>query len=162
MKNLSDMLCSTLLLFCFLSSSKVDAWGGLFNRFNPSMLSDLGYGGGSYGKELYSAAHSGVSLLECIRNSLIKSSIYQRMEPVNKSKFSLNFYFISFRLLQMQLITVQMKNQKLEVTGVRVKCALLMNIVVTNMSVQMLMKVSLLGYKDIFVFLVRFDGVEVT
>ena len=68
MKNLSDMLCSTLLLFCFLSSSKVDAWGGLFNRFNPSMLSDLGYGGGSYGKELYSAAHSGVSLLKCICN----------------------------------------------------------------------------------------------
>ena len=57
------MLCSTLLLFCFLSSSKVDAWGGLFNRFNPSMLSDLGYGGGSYGKELYSAAHSGVGRL---------------------------------------------------------------------------------------------------
>ena len=71
MKNLSDMLCSTLLLFCFLSSSKVDAWGGLFNRFNPSMLSDLGYGGGSYGKELYSAAHSGVRLLKCIFNLLI-------------------------------------------------------------------------------------------
>ena len=158
MKNLSDMLCSTLLLFCFLSSSKVDAWGGLFNRFNPSMLSDLGYGGGSYGKELYSAAHSGVSLLECIRSSLIKSSLKSKQ----KSRFSLNFYFISFRLLQMQLITVQMKNQKLEVMVARVKCALLMNIVVTNMSVQMLMKVSLLGYNDIFVLLVRFDRFEVT
>ena len=61
MKTVSDMLRYTIVLFCTLSLSKVDAWGGLFNRFNPSMLSDLGYGGGgSYGKELYSAAHSGV------------------------------------------------------------------------------------------------------
>jgi len=60
MKTVSDMLCSTIVLFCVLSLSKVDAWGGLFNRFNPSMLSNLGYGGGgSYGKELYSAAHNG-------------------------------------------------------------------------------------------------------
>ena len=62
-KKMSDMFCSTtILLFCLLSSSKVDAWGGLFNRFNPSMLSNLGYGGssGGYGKELYSVAHSGV------------------------------------------------------------------------------------------------------
>jgi len=62
MKNNTDMLCSTILLFCLLSSYKVDAWGGLFNRFNPSMLSNLGYGGsGGYGKELYSAAHNGAS-----------------------------------------------------------------------------------------------------
>jgi len=60
-QNVSYILCSTIVLVCYLSSSKVDAWGGLFNRFNPSMLSDLGYGngGGGYGKELYSAAHSG-------------------------------------------------------------------------------------------------------
>lgn len=59
-KKTSDMFCSAILLFCLLSSSKVDAWGGLFNRFNPSMLSNLGYGGsGGYGKELYSVAHSG-------------------------------------------------------------------------------------------------------
>ena len=64
-QNVSYILCSTIVLVCFLSSSKVDAWGGLFNRFNPSMLSDLGYGngGGGYGKELYSAAHSGVSIM---------------------------------------------------------------------------------------------------
>ena len=70
------MLCSTLLLFCFLSSSKVDAWGGLFNRFNPSMLSDLGYGGGSYGKELYSAAHSGVGRLISLFFSISSISIF--------------------------------------------------------------------------------------
>ena len=64
-QNVSYILCSTIVLVCYLSSSKVDAWGGLFNRFNPSMLSDLGYGngGGGYGKELYSAAHSGVSIM---------------------------------------------------------------------------------------------------
>ena len=64
-QNVSYILCSTIVLVCYLSSSKVDAWGGLFNRFNPSMLSDLGYGngGGGYGKELYSAAHSGVSII---------------------------------------------------------------------------------------------------
>ena len=64
-QNVSYILYSTIVLVCYLSSSKVDAWGGLFNRFNPSMLSDLGYGngGGGYGKELYSAAHSGVSII---------------------------------------------------------------------------------------------------
>lgn len=59
MKNVSDMIFATILLFCFLNTSKVDAWGGLFNRFNPSMLSNLGYGSDNYGKELYSAARSG-------------------------------------------------------------------------------------------------------
>ena len=54
------MIFATILLFCFLNTSKVDAWGGLFNRFNPSMLSNLGYGSDNYGKELYSAARSGV------------------------------------------------------------------------------------------------------
>jgi hypothetical protein len=36
----------------------VSAWGGLFNRFNPSMLSNLGYGGqgGNYGRELFGVA----------------------------------------------------------------------------------------------------------
>jgi len=57
-KNISDILCFTILLFCILSKSQVNAWGGLFNRFNPSVVSNLGYGGaGGYGKELYSAAH---------------------------------------------------------------------------------------------------------
>lgn len=44
-----------LALVVCLSASMVQAWGGLFNRFNPSMVSNLGYGGhgGSYGKELF-------------------------------------------------------------------------------------------------------------
>lgn len=55
--NISELFCSTIFLFCLLSSSQVHAWGGLFNRFNPSMLSNLGYGSsGGYGKELYSVA----------------------------------------------------------------------------------------------------------
>ena len=43
---------SSVLLVGVLASAGVNAWGGLFNRFNPSMLSNLGYGG-SYGKDLY-------------------------------------------------------------------------------------------------------------
>jgi len=39
-----------------ISSHSAFGWGGLFNRFNPSMLSNLGYEG-SYGKELYGAAN---------------------------------------------------------------------------------------------------------
>lgn len=35
-----------------LLGGSADAWGGLFNRFNPSMLSNLGYGS-SYGSKLY-------------------------------------------------------------------------------------------------------------
>ena len=33
----------------------VDAWGGLFNRFSPEMLSNMGYGahGGYPGKSSY-------------------------------------------------------------------------------------------------------------
>lgn len=42
----------SVLLLGVLASAGVEAWGGLFNRFNPSMLSNLGYGG-SYGKEMY-------------------------------------------------------------------------------------------------------------
>ena len=138
MKNLSDMLCSTLLLFCFLSSSKVDAWGGLFNRFNPSMLSDLGYGGGSYGKELYSAAHSGVGGLI----SLV-FSIKLFLETTRKYHHYLALCFIYYSLHQIQSITVQMKNQRPEAMVAQEKCVLLMNIVVTNTSVQMPMKVSI-------------------
>ena len=39
-------------------ASPIKAWGGLFNRFNPSLMSDV-YGAGSYGKQLYSAADGG-------------------------------------------------------------------------------------------------------
>lgn len=49
-------LLACLAAVCFTTSS-VSAWGGLFNRFNPSMLSNLGYGGGgNYGRELFGAA----------------------------------------------------------------------------------------------------------
>ena len=47
------MKVSLALLGCvWLLCGGASAWGGLFNRFNPSMLSNLGYGG-SYGRELY-------------------------------------------------------------------------------------------------------------
>jgi hypothetical protein len=47
------------LALCLLVSS-TSAWGGLFNRFNPSMLSNLGFGGSgaasnSYARDLYKA-----------------------------------------------------------------------------------------------------------
>lgn len=35
------------------------AWGGLFNRFNPSMMGNLGYGG--HGKELFGVANKHVA-----------------------------------------------------------------------------------------------------
>lgn len=41
-----------LVLGLFLVSG-ASAWGGLFNRYNPSMLSNLNLG---YGKELYGVA----------------------------------------------------------------------------------------------------------
>lgn len=39
------------LVVAVLGPVTVSAWGGLFNRLNPSMLSNFGYGG--YGKSLY-------------------------------------------------------------------------------------------------------------
>jgi hypothetical protein len=44
-----------VLVAVSLTFSTVSAWGGLFNRFNPSMLSNLGFGG-NYGQELFGAA----------------------------------------------------------------------------------------------------------
>ncbi|XP_012274028.1 prohormone-3 [Orussus abietinus] len=38
-------LGTVLTLAAFVSTVKVDAWGGLFNRFSPEMLSNMGYGG---------------------------------------------------------------------------------------------------------------------
>lgn len=39
----------TLVLVANTAYIGVEAWGGLFNRFSPEMLSNLGYGGhGSY------------------------------------------------------------------------------------------------------------------
>jgi len=38
-----SLLSGTLALLAVLNS--VSAWGGLFNRFSPEMLSNLGYGG---------------------------------------------------------------------------------------------------------------------
>lgn len=53
----------TLVTVAACLASGANAWGGLFNRFNPSMLSNLGYGG-SYGKELYEARSKAPSLTE--------------------------------------------------------------------------------------------------
>nr|CAD7265557.1 unnamed protein product [Timema shepardi] len=44
----AEMLLSVLLVVS-LGSRPGDAWGGLFNRFSPEMLSNLGYGGHGYG-----------------------------------------------------------------------------------------------------------------
>ncbi|CAB4053970.1 Prohormone-3,ITG-like peptide [Lepeophtheirus salmonis] len=45
------------LLCLFVFSSSVSAWGGLFNRFNPSLLNSFGGGGlGGYGKEIFNVA----------------------------------------------------------------------------------------------------------
>jgi len=38
-----SLFSGTLALLAVLNS--VSAWGGLFNRFSPEMLSNLGYGG---------------------------------------------------------------------------------------------------------------------
>ena len=39
-----------------------EAWGGLFNRFNPSMLSNLGYGSaGGYGRQLYGVSEQAIN-----------------------------------------------------------------------------------------------------
>lgn len=68
MKNgLSLGLCVMAVL-----ASTANAWGGLFNRFNPALVNDLsGYGshgGSSYGKELYRVAEGrpGAELMEML------------------------------------------------------------------------------------------------
>lgn len=50
------MVLGLLLALCLASPAR--AWGGLFNRYNPSLMSDV-YGPGSYGKELYRVAEGG-------------------------------------------------------------------------------------------------------
>lgn len=35
----------TAFLAVLLALQRVNAWGGLFNRFSPEMLANLGYGG---------------------------------------------------------------------------------------------------------------------
>ena len=45
-------------------AGEASAWGGLFNRFNPSMLSNLGYGG-SYGRELYGVSDKALESVSC-------------------------------------------------------------------------------------------------
>ena len=67
-------LCLLVLCFCF---SSVTAWGGLFNRFNPSMLSNMGYGGhgGNYGRELFGVADKNVGEVNIIFNTLNPRSI---------------------------------------------------------------------------------------
>lgn len=34
-----------LLAVLLLAGRRADAWGGLFNRFSPEMLANMGYGG---------------------------------------------------------------------------------------------------------------------
>ena len=45
------------LLLALTVASPAWAWGGLFNRFNPSLMSDM-YGD-SYGRQLFRAAEGG-------------------------------------------------------------------------------------------------------
>lgn len=42
MKSPVVWICCGMVLFMGMN---VDAWGGLFNRFSPEMLSNMGYGG---------------------------------------------------------------------------------------------------------------------
>ena len=66
-----------LLVLCF-SLSSVTAWGGLFNRFNPSMLSNMGYGGhgGNYGRELFGVADKNVGEVNIILEFTQSSKYY--------------------------------------------------------------------------------------
>lgn len=55
-------------LMCLAGVNVVSGWGGLFNRFNPSMLNNFGYGGGGnngggYGKELFGVAQEQVQVI---------------------------------------------------------------------------------------------------
>ncbi len=50
------VLFGIVVAICLSASGLVHAWGGLFNRFNPSLINDLGYG-----KELYRAAETPVN-----------------------------------------------------------------------------------------------------
>ncbi len=47
------VLIGLVVVICLSTGSLVHAWGGLFNRFNPSLMNDFGYG-----KELYRAQES--------------------------------------------------------------------------------------------------------
>jgi hypothetical protein len=40
-------------LILWIGSARVCAWGGLFNRFSPEMLSNLGYGSSHGGSSSY-------------------------------------------------------------------------------------------------------------
>ena len=68
------MVSGTTLVACLaavcLTCPSVSAWGGLFNRFNPSMLSNLGYGGqgGNYGRELFGVADKNFGEVNFISN----------------------------------------------------------------------------------------------
>ena len=65
------MTTGLLLAFCF-GAAPIQAWGGLFNRFNPSLMSDI-YGDGSYGKELYRASEgNGRPAATKVRMSVVK------------------------------------------------------------------------------------------
>jgi hypothetical protein len=45
MTSTSAAAVALLAALALLSPGVVDAWGGLFNRFSPEILSNLGYGG---------------------------------------------------------------------------------------------------------------------
>ena len=68
------MVSGTTLVACLaavcLTCPSVSAWGGLFNRFNPSMLSNLGYGGqgGNYGRELFGVADKNFGEVNFVSN----------------------------------------------------------------------------------------------
>lgn len=51
MNKSSSVITGALGVLCLVSAAS--AWGGLFNRYNPALISDLGYigGHGGYAKE---------------------------------------------------------------------------------------------------------------
>lgn len=67
------------------SSSRVHAWGGLFNRFSPEMLSNMGYGSshGSHG----SSYRPPQPLFQVNRNNLRMRTIYWKHLLIIRYKF---------------------------------------------------------------------------
>ena len=51
---------AVLVVLCFVCKP-VSAWGGLFNRYNPAIMGDLGYTGGhgGYANALFSSSSDG-------------------------------------------------------------------------------------------------------
>ena len=76
------------LLLAITLASPAWAWGGLFNRFNPSLMSDM-YGD-SYGKQLFRAAEERrpgaaqvrPTLFACLENITVLWTFFQDLAEI--------------------------------------------------------------------------------